>query len=225
MTDTVVQLKQPAGFDAFWKAYPHPRNRGSKSNAEKTWSRYTPEQQGAAVKAVGIYKSYLLESDWATAAMAQTWLNQKRFEGQDDERETTERSPLPRRFKIDIIKHGQAALEVLDWAEKKCVANFGNPNAECPVIFNITLGVQFADENRWVNLLGMQSKCDRYVKLKMQHEDGFGGAEPVAEAMSRILPTMEQVTKAKADWPAAKEQQERIAETKRTWICADDLEG
>lgn len=225
MTETVVQLKQPAAFEVFWKAYPHPRNRGSKSKAETYWGKFNDDERASAVRAASSYRDYLVESDWAPAAMCQTWLNQKRFEGQDDGGETTERPPPPRRFKLDIIKHGQAALEVLDWAEKKCVANFGNPNAERPMMFSITLGVQFADENRWVSLLGMQSKCERYVKLKMQHEDGFGGAEAVAEAKSRILPTMEQVARAKDAWPAVLERQERVAQTKRTWICADDLEG
>ncbi len=83
MTETVVQLKQPAGFEAFWIMYPR---KVAKLAACKAWHRARKLATEAEIMA-GVER--LLEhlpEDMRFIPHPTTWLNQGRW---DDEYETT----------------------------------------------------------------------------------------------------------------------------------------
>lgn len=66
-------------FEKFWAAYPHPKNRGSKKVARGSFSKHVKDVE-AVMRGVANYAAYLESSDWQRAAMAQTWLNQERWD-------------------------------------------------------------------------------------------------------------------------------------------------
>lgn len=121
-----------------------------------------------------------------------------------------------RTFKINFDKYLKVSSDK-EWdAKERIVALHGNPAAtECRDGRNMPAWM--ADENRWMELLhdSLRTRVERYVKLKMANEDGFGEAEKVAAAKALIMPTLGDVTDAKERWPAVREQQERIAAGKR----------
>lgn len=62
-------------FDEFWKSYPHPKNRGSKSHAEKLFNRLDMWDRGNMLQGLEKYKEYVAETEWYNAMQAQRWLN------------------------------------------------------------------------------------------------------------------------------------------------------
>lgn len=120
-----------------------------------------------------------------------------------------------RKFKLDFAKYLKDSSDE-EWDAKQWIIELhGNPKA---VAFfdERRMPCWMAEENRWMELLHnrLRERVERYVKLKLANEDGFGGAEKVAQAKARIMPTLEAVTDAKERWPKVRERQERNAASK-----------
>lgn len=64
-------------FDTFWKAYPHPKNRGSKDKAMRLLSALTLGDMIEVERAIPGYKAHLDASDWQVPMQAQRFLNRK----------------------------------------------------------------------------------------------------------------------------------------------------
>ncbi len=118
-----------------------------------------------------------------------------------------------RTFKLDSKKYIEQSRDE-EWnVQGRIVELYGNPKATGQFIDGRNLSFRTAPENGWINILhnGLRDRVERYVKLKLAHDDGFGGADDVAQAKARIMPTLEDVTDAKERWPKVRERQERIA--------------
>ncbi len=76
----VVALNPRQTFDDFWKAYPHPGNRGSKKDARKLFATLDAAMviEGARLYAKWCGKP---DQDWYHAQMATTWLRGEGWEG------------------------------------------------------------------------------------------------------------------------------------------------
>ncbi len=121
-----------------------------------------------------------------------------------------------RTFRLDFKKFLEQSRDE-EWdANQRIVELYGNPKAAGPLIEGRCLSCWMADENRWMDLLhdSLRLRIERYVKLKLANEDGFGSAENVAQAKGRIMPTLEDVMDAKEHWPKVRARQERIAASK-----------
>ncbi len=118
-----------------------------------------------------------------------------------------------RKFKLDMRKFLNERMDVMWDAEGKIIELYGNPKATGQFIDGRNLSFRTAPENGWINILhnGLRDRVERYVKLKLAHDDGFGEADKVAAAKALIMPTLETVTDAKEDWPKVRARQERIA--------------
>lgn len=64
-------------FADFWKAYPHPRNRGSKADAEKLFNRLNIDQRTRMEAGLPRYTAHVNETEWYQAMQARRWLNPK----------------------------------------------------------------------------------------------------------------------------------------------------
>lgn len=68
-------------FDHAWQCYPHPRNRGGRTYAERLWYRMSMSEKKSFFQALPEYKAYLDDNPSCPACMFQTFVNQKRWEG------------------------------------------------------------------------------------------------------------------------------------------------
>lgn len=64
-------------FADFWKTYPHPKNRGSKAQAEKLFGRLSIGQRTRMEAGLERYKAHVAETEWYSPMQAQRWLNPK----------------------------------------------------------------------------------------------------------------------------------------------------
>jgi len=62
-------------FPDFWKAYPHPKNRGSKAKAEQLYNALGVFQKADMLAGLEKYKAYVFETEWYQSMQAQRWLN------------------------------------------------------------------------------------------------------------------------------------------------------
>ena len=64
-------------FADFWKAYPHPKNRGSKAQAETLYGRLSITDRTDMLAGLEKYRTYLAETEWQQPMQAQRWLNKR----------------------------------------------------------------------------------------------------------------------------------------------------
>lgn len=62
-------------FQDFWKAYRHPKNRGSKALAEKKFNALGIGLRTDMLAGLEKYQAYLAENAWNAPMQAQRWLN------------------------------------------------------------------------------------------------------------------------------------------------------
>lgn len=70
-------------FADFWKAYPHPKNRGSKAHAEELYGRLSITDRVDMLGGLDRYREYINASDWQNAMQAERWLNKKKKNWQE----------------------------------------------------------------------------------------------------------------------------------------------
>lgn len=70
-------------FADFWKAYPHPKNRGSKAHAEELYGRLSITDRTDMLAGLARYSGYINGSDWQNAMQAERWLNKKKKNWQE----------------------------------------------------------------------------------------------------------------------------------------------
>ncbi len=127
-------------------------------------------------------------------------------------RETETTVATGRAFKLDFNKYLKESVDEEGDSKQRIVELYGNPKA-AEYWDGRRMPCWMADENRWMDLLhdGLRLRVERYVKLKLAHDDGFGEADKVAAAKALIMPTLETVADAKERWPKVRARQERIA--------------
>lgn len=92
-----------ADFETFWGTYPHPANRGSKKVAREAFFKRCRDPT-AVMRGVENYAAYLATSDWQRPAMAQTWINQQRWETWQEARCDERPGDKPRTLDLDRIE-------------------------------------------------------------------------------------------------------------------------
>lgn len=65
-------------FADFWTAYPHPKNRGSKAEAESLYDKLSLGQRIRMEAGLPKYAAYCAETEWYQPMQAQRWLNGKK---------------------------------------------------------------------------------------------------------------------------------------------------
>ena len=73
-------------FQNFWKRYPHPANRGGKPKAAASFEKLTESEQLAAIASCKPFSRHCADTAWYTPPMAQTFLNQARWENWNAEK-------------------------------------------------------------------------------------------------------------------------------------------
>lgn len=62
-------------FESFWKKYPHPKWKGSKTTAWKKWKLLTEQDKEEIMAALPAYESFIFENAWYHAMQAQRFCN------------------------------------------------------------------------------------------------------------------------------------------------------
>ena len=65
-------------FADFWKAWRHPKNRGSKAEAEQLFNALSLGQRIAMEAGMAPYFAYCDETEWYQPMQARRWLNKKK---------------------------------------------------------------------------------------------------------------------------------------------------
>lgn len=65
-------------FADFWNDYCHPKNRGSKAEAEELYNKLTLDDRVVEGRARPRYKAYVAETEWYNPMQARRWLNKKK---------------------------------------------------------------------------------------------------------------------------------------------------
>ena len=102
-------------------------------------------------------------------------------------------------YRFDWPAYREAYADCVDWAWKKLIELHGNPQAVGSVVEGVQMSAWFAPENEWLRRFQTEKKVNRYVRLKLRHEDGFGGIENVEAAKARLFPTLAEVQRAERD--------------------------
>ncbi len=217
------------GFDTFWGTreapglYPHPRNRGSRQLAQERWDKLKDTDKhpdkADCCRGLGPYKDYIRDKDGYQPVMAEVWINKRRWEGYlESEAYEPYVEPRPKEYRPDLQKYLHEITD-MEWKVSAHILKlYGDVTVKGPVYGGVEMSFRLAPENAWMNLLPWQERCRTYLKLKLKWEDGWGGEDRVKAARADIMPTLADVAKAKAAWPAINERGEKIAQAKERGV-------